>query len=237
MQSLTELSLADNQLRSLPQDLSGWSSLQKFYCYSNCITELPLGPTGLPALLPAPQDPQAAAAAAAARSAKGSSANYDDYDGSSSNGSSKNAAIKSIDPSDDSSGSSSGRLVSLWLEGNPLSEACVAGVLEKLGAAGTTRVGLDEQQLVGAAALRYSQLKAAGNKAVRRGIIQVRAADADRCGACCDELLPCMSQSQVAICTGHALISSEELVLIRGRLAGCPDTYAGAAGSICEGLS
>jgi hypothetical protein len=177
LQALTELSLADNQLTSLPVDLSGWGNLQKFHCYGNCISELPLSPCGLPALLPAPCNAvQSAAAAAnkAAASARFSSryssvSSYEDLEGSSSTADA--AALRSVDASEDG-----GRLVSLWLEGNPLSEAAAAAAVERLGAAGTTRVGLDERQLSGAAGRMVEQQVAAGNRAVRRGIIVVSTA-------------------------------------------------------------
>jgi hypothetical protein len=180
LQALTELSLADNQLTCLPADLSGWSNLQKFHCYGNCITELPLGPRGLPALLPAPRDAAQSAAAAASKAAAtarlnsrySSVSSYEEpegrYSSSSSSSAADAAALRSVDASEDG-----GRLVSLWLEGNPLSEASAVGAVQQLGAAGTTRVGLDEGQLAGAAGQMVQQQAAAGNRAVRRGIIMV----------------------------------------------------------------
>lgn len=41
---MVELSLADNQISRLPEDLSGWRSLQKLHLYGNQLTDLPLGP-------------------------------------------------------------------------------------------------------------------------------------------------------------------------------------------------
>lgn len=178
LRALTELSLADNQLASLPADLSGWANLQKFHCYGNSITELPLGPRGLPTLLPAPRDAAESAAAASRKAATTAKLNsgyssvssYEEPEGSSRGSSSAaagSAALRSVDASE----GDGGRLVSLWLEGNPLSAAAALGAVQQLGAAGTTRVGLDEAQLAGAAGHAVQQQAAAGNGAVRRGII------------------------------------------------------------------
>ena len=65
-------------------------------------------------------------------------------------------------------------LASLWLEGNPLSPASVAELLSTMGPAGTTRVGLDAQQVVGGAAAEHDRLKEAGNTSIRKGTVQVR---------------------------------------------------------------
>lgn len=48
---MTELSLADNQLQQLPEDLSGLTALRKAHLYGNQFTQLPMGPFGLPSLL------------------------------------------------------------------------------------------------------------------------------------------------------------------------------------------
>jgi len=50
-QAVSELSIADNQLSSLPSDLSGWKGLQKLHLYGNRLEELPVDSLmGLPAL-------------------------------------------------------------------------------------------------------------------------------------------------------------------------------------------
>jgi hypothetical protein len=50
-QALTELSIGDNAITALPEDLSGWTSLRKAHFYGNQLQALPLGPRGLLALL------------------------------------------------------------------------------------------------------------------------------------------------------------------------------------------
>lgn len=84
-----------------------------------------------------------------------------------------NKNIRSVDLDDSKYSTSSGKLVSLWLEGNPLTEACTADLMARMGPAGTTRIGLDQRQVVGEALQVYAQLKAAGNKSVRHGVIEV----------------------------------------------------------------
>lgn len=179
LQALTELSLADNQITSLPDDLSGWSNLQKFHCYSNRMKQLPLGPAGLPALLPYPAAANSSNGASTTSSSSSNTASssgdwqYASNNGDSSYNTAANKNIRSVDLDDSAYSNSIGKLVSLWLEGNPLTETCVAELIQKMGPAGTTRIGLDQQQVVGAALQQYEQLKAVSNKSVRRGVIQV----------------------------------------------------------------
>eukprot|EP00878_Enallax_costatus_P005986 GHUV01006278.1.p2 GENE.GHUV01006278.1~~GHUV01006278.1.p2 ORF type:complete len:465 (+),score=146.42 GHUV01006278.1:1741-3135(+) len=186
--AITELSLADNQITALPDNLSGWSNLQKFHCYSNKLTQLPLGPSGLPALLPAVPSTSSIngnsncshSSGTHSRGTYSSSSTattsgewqYATSNGDSSYSTAFNKNIRSVDLDESNDSSGRGKLVSLWLEGNPLTEACVAELMSKMGPAGTTRIGLDERQLIGVAAKQYEQLKVAGNKSLRRGVIK-----------------------------------------------------------------
>lgn len=50
LQALTELSIADNMISQLPEDLSALTALRKAHLYGNQLRQLPMGPLGLPAL-------------------------------------------------------------------------------------------------------------------------------------------------------------------------------------------
>ena len=147
LQALTELSIADNLLESLPVCLSGLVSLQKLHAYGNRLTDLPLGPAGLPALQPRGGSSSRSSSSSSSSSRRGGG-------GGGAEASWDADASRSVE--EGTGGSiAGGRLSSLWLEGNPLCEAAAAGTVRLLGPAGTTRVGLDERQLVGDAAAAY----------------------------------------------------------------------------------
>lgn len=163
MQALTELSIADNSIQQLPADLSGLTALRKAHFYGNQLTQLPMGPSGLPALL----------LPSSRRSAAGSN-------GSSSRSSGGGAQGPLL-------------LSSLWLEANPLTDQAVLELLELAGqvtaatAAGSNgggsssskgskqpRIGLDDRQLSGGQVLEvWRQQREAGCSILRRGIIKV----------------------------------------------------------------
>ncbi|KAF8072363.1 PPOX1 [Scenedesmus sp. PABB004] len=169
--ALTELSIADNRIARLPDDLSAWRRLAKFHAYGNALTQLPLGPRGLPALLPpapAPRDERAARSAPAGGGAT-NTGSWDEPEGGRGAG-----VVRSVDGDDGAGGGDAGggRLVSLWLEGNPLQEACVAALVGAMAPRGTTRLGLDQRQLVGAARAAADALRDAGSMSVRAGVVE-----------------------------------------------------------------
>jgi hypothetical protein len=161
LQALTELSIADNRIQQLPADLSGLTALRKAHFYGNQLTQLPMGPDGLPALL-----------------LPGSTTGSNDGSSGGSNGSSGPPLLSSLwleaNPLTDAA------VLELLELAGQITAATAAGSNGGSNGGSSSkgskqpRIGLDDWQLSGGQVLEvWRQQQEAGCSIVRRGIIKV----------------------------------------------------------------
>jgi hypothetical protein len=154
LQALTELSIADNMINQLPEDLSALTALRKAHFYGNQLRQLPMGPQGLPALYRQPAD--------------GSNAGSNGSSNSSSSGSSGAPLLSSLwleaNPLSEEA----------VLQLLDLADAVAGSSASSKKGGKQPRIGLDDSQLSGSALSVWRQQQERGCTIVRRGIVKVR---------------------------------------------------------------
>lgn len=157
LQALTELSLADNQIQQLPEDLSGLTALRKAHLYGNHFTQLPMGPSGLPSLLLPSGHSSTGSNGGSSGSAKAEQGPVLSSLWLEANPLSEKAALELLDLAAEASSSA----------------AAVDGSRGGSRGRKQPRIGLDDQQLTGQALSVWQQQQTQKCTIVKRGLLKV----------------------------------------------------------------